>query len=596
MILSNRYDLSGRRLNVALRNSDDTVLYSLDQTYASASRLGTVSDATNSAAYEYLAYSPLVGQITFARNGQTVMTTSNQYDLLNRLTRTESRAPQAAALSAYAYEYNPVALDLTTLAVLRQGTNGDLAVTNSGRLLVPRTPEEFIHDGDGTLTQDGLWNYTWDAENRLVRMVSRSEVPESSRQSLSFRYDDQGRRISKSVSNWVTGQWSLVTDHRFVYDGWNLLAVLNSNLEPLLTLAWGLDLSGTPQGAGGVGGLLWVSSHLVPGSSHFAAYDANGNVTALVNSSDGVVSARYEYGPFGEPLRVSGPMGTLNPLRFSTKYHDQEAQLLYYGYRYYNPSSGTWLSRDPIGEEGGPNLYGLVGNLPTSRFDCLGLTASASATTVSDIPGIMNANGWCNGAALMLRWFSLPAGVRNPPDTTTITMSCVKGYARAKAAYDNFFLWRHHLYDDAKADIIRNHGKRLGKFGDFTQPFPELDRKRVFIFGVDFTPIHDPADDLAAALGRFEFRVLVKGFACPTAIVVTHVGLYAKDDYNFEGHQLLGFWNKTTNYGGYDPTRGDLVTNGDFRDYATRTGMGGDYKVYSDVEETKLDQRVVIWR
>ena len=271
---------------------------------------------------------------------------------------------------------NPVALDLTTLAVLRQGTNGDLAVTNSGRLLVPRTPEEFIHDGDGNLTQDGLWNYTWDAENRLVRMVSRSEVPESSRQSLSFRYDDHGRRISKTVSNWVTGHWSLATDHRFVYDGWNLLAVLNSNLDPLLTFAWGLDLSSTPQGAGGVGGLLWVTHHSPPGTHHFAASDGNGNVVALVNSSDGTVSARYEYGPFAEVLRASGPMARANPFRFSSKYQDDETDLIYYGYRYYTARTGRWISLDPAEEPGGLNLYALCGNEPVGTFDALGLWRS----------------------------------------------------------------------------------------------------------------------------------------------------------------------------------------------------------------------------
>ena len=49
--------------------------------------------------------------------------------------------------------------------------------------------------------------------------------------------------------------------------------------------------------------------------------------------------------------------------------------VLYYGYRYYDPVTGRWLSRDPIGERGGINLYGMVGNNPISLFDKIGLMA-----------------------------------------------------------------------------------------------------------------------------------------------------------------------------------------------------------------------------
>jgi len=50
----------------------------------------------------------------------------------------------------------------------------------------------------------------------------------------------------------------------------------------------------------------------------------------------------------------------------------------YYGFRYYNASAGRWLSKDPIGEEGGMNLYGFVGNSPVDRLDYLGLDYSKS--------------------------------------------------------------------------------------------------------------------------------------------------------------------------------------------------------------------------
>jgi RHS repeat-associated protein len=128
------------------------------------------------------------------------------------------------------------------------------------------------------------------------------------------------------------------------------------------------------QGAGGVGGLLEVSDY---GSSTttncFAAFDGNGNLAALVNAANGTTLANYEYGPFGEVIRQTGPMATTNPFRFSTKYQDDESDLLYYGYRYYKASTGDWLSRDPIGEAGGRNLYGLLGNDPINIIDAKGL-------------------------------------------------------------------------------------------------------------------------------------------------------------------------------------------------------------------------------
>jgi RHS repeat-associated protein len=80
-------------------------------------------------------------------------------------------------------------------------------------------------------------------------------------------------------------------------------------------------------------------------------------VAALVKGTDGTISAQYEYGPFAEPIRVTGPMGKTNPIRFSSKYTDDESDFLNYGHRYYNPSTGRWLNRDPIGEGAFLNIF-----------------------------------------------------------------------------------------------------------------------------------------------------------------------------------------------------------------------------------------------
>ena len=84
-------------------------------------------------------------------------------------------------------------------------------------------------------------------------------------------------------------------------------------------------------------------------------------------------------GPFGEPLAASGAVAAEMSFRFSTKYQDVETGLLYYDYRYYDPSTGRWLSRDPIGERGGINLYTYCQNLPSTLIDPFGLLCCGQA-------------------------------------------------------------------------------------------------------------------------------------------------------------------------------------------------------------------------
>jgi uncharacterized protein RhaS with RHS repeats len=58
----------------------------------------------------------------------------------------------------------------------------------------------------------------------------------------------------------------------------------------------------------------------------------------------------------------------------------------YYGYRYYDPKTGRWPSRDPIEEEGGMNLYGFVENDGVGRWDVLGLNDSLGGFGAYDPP------------------------------------------------------------------------------------------------------------------------------------------------------------------------------------------------------------------
>jgi RHS repeat-associated protein len=131
---------------------------------------------------------------------------------------------------------------------------------------------------------------------------------------------------------------------------------------------------------GGIGGLL----HLNQGGAPYSyLYDGKGNVTALLDGV-GHVAAVYQYDPFGVPR---GPANTLSqPMQFSTKPYDEKTGLSFYGFRFYAPALGRWMTRDPIGEAGGINLYGFVGNNAVNWADPLGLiwrTISVSSTNYS---------------------------------------------------------------------------------------------------------------------------------------------------------------------------------------------------------------------
>ncbi len=258
-------------------------------------------------------------------------------------------------------------------------------------MYVARTPEEFEYDADGNLVRDGRWAYEWDGENRLVRMNTRGDVLDSGapRQRIEFTYDSQWRRIAKRVYLWTNSTFSLQTSSSFLYDGWNLVTEASTNLQLAIgnrqSYAWGLDLSGTLQGAGlpaiaqrataGGGGGLLSSSLQSPASSLLYCYDANGNVMALVDAADGSVVATYEYDPFGNTLRATGENAAQNPFRFSTKYTDDETGLVYYGYRFYSSSQGRWPNKDPRDRAPLDSLYLFLANSPLDNVDILGLRA-----------------------------------------------------------------------------------------------------------------------------------------------------------------------------------------------------------------------------
>lgn len=321
---------------------------------------GSASPLTVSRSYEQ--HRNLISALTNAWDGTPVSAFDYAYDAIGRRTRRvdsayvtnvfgyniQSELTEALmGTNEYGYAYDPVGnrewsqVNLKTNDYIANELNQYLSVSSITSVV------SLSYDPDGNLTNDGARAYIWDAENRLILVEWGTNVVENA-------YDYMSRRVEK-IANGAA--------RRFVYDGWNLIRETQvSGLNTQISyFVWGQDLSGTLQGAGGVGGLLAVSRD---GVMYFTAYDGNGNVTDYVDTNGAVVAHR-EYDPFGETIVATGAMKNEFSHRFSTKYTDPETGMCYYGYRYYSPQLGRWLSRDPIGEVGGPGWD----TLQRSRFN-----------------------------------------------------------------------------------------------------------------------------------------------------------------------------------------------------------------------------------
>jgi len=378
------YDDYGRLNQVA--NGADTFTYGY---LANSNLVTTITRPGNlSTAFAYESNRDLITAVTNKHNDDVVSSYSYANDAIGRRTGMGRSGTAFAAADTIAYTYNDRSEVTSALSNNVSTYDYGYSFDNIGNRLTSRLVSDNTtyaannlnqytgitaggntvnpsYDDDGnmlTLTSNSkAWTLTWNAENRLQSMLSND-----GNQKLEFGYDYLGRRVEKKVFQLSSGNFQLTKSERFVYDGFKQIEKLdggNSNTV-LQKITWQPERLGQD---------VPLAVHDTAASAtYFYFTDANKNIGQLVDASGNIV-AKYEYSPFGEVTAKSGDYAYANAFRFSSEYADAETGLVYYNFRYYYPMIGRWLSRDPIGEKGGINIYEIIRNNFIDTYDFLGL-------------------------------------------------------------------------------------------------------------------------------------------------------------------------------------------------------------------------------
>jgi RHS repeat-associated protein len=160
---------------------------------------------------------------------------------------------------------------------------------------------------------------------------------------------------------------------------------------------------------------------LADGAKLYYAQDHLGSVRDVVDANSHTL-ASYDYDPYGQPTRTTGAAHT--DFRYAGLLLHYPSGLYLANYRAYDPASGRWLSRDPIGEEGGINLYAYVGVDPVNSTDTLGLCGPACVIAAGAVVGgVSSAVGTLiGGGSISDAISSIPGGSLAGATAVTIAM------------------------------------------------------------------------------------------------------------------------------------------------------------------------------
>ncbi len=207
------------------------------------------------------------------------------------------------------------------------------------------TNQTLTYDPDGNLLNDGTQTYEWDAANRLTA------VNEPGNLRSEFTYDGLSRRVK-------------------------IVEKSNGAVTSTKNLLWcGTEIFEERDASNNVTRRYYPQGMQLSGSNYFYTRDHLGSVRELTDST-GTIQARYSYDPYGRRTKLSGTLAA--NFGFTGDYWHVPSSLALTLYRAYNPDLGRWISRDPIGEDGGVNLYAYVENNPIAVGDLLGLLSDAA--------------------------------------------------------------------------------------------------------------------------------------------------------------------------------------------------------------------------
>nr|NGX42142.1 putative deoxyribonuclease RhsC [Chlamydiota bacterium] len=335
-----RYNLKGRLLEVECIGNQGIITYDYDE----KDRVTSIQAPHWSETLEHAPTGNLVAMKIEDPSG--ISTSTYQYSSQQQLT-------EETGIANHSYKYDSINNRLNK-------DDNDYLIDHLNQL-TSTTDTLSTYDLNGNLIssehQDGRTFYAYDALNRLT------EVTKEKTYKLSFTYDSFQRRLSKTTYQWddTRSCWNETDTVRYLYDGNNEIGAIRADGEIAELRVLGVGLGAE------IGAAVAIELN---DAIYVPIHDHRGSVCCLIDIVTSQPMEWVRYSAFGEE---QSSLEQKNPWRFSSKRKDEETGLVFFGKRYYNPTIGRWITKDPLGTPEGVNRYTFVQNSPMQRIDLYGL-------------------------------------------------------------------------------------------------------------------------------------------------------------------------------------------------------------------------------